>query len=104
MDGPSPLTRRLLGAAAQLAPMIIERLSAALDRAAHAVRGGRSTWNWRARLALHVRRTPSLAQGAEVRADVADEQIGRLHGGEVAAAVELRPVPDGVPRVCRATD
>src|SRR5262247_825764 len=44
---------------------------------------------------------PSVAllaspQGAEELAHVADQQVGDLHGGEVAATVELRPVDDGV--------
>jgi hypothetical protein len=36
------------------------------------------------------------SEAAEEAAPVADEQFGGLHRGEVAAAVELRPVDDVV--------
>jgi hypothetical protein len=38
-----------------------------------------------------------LPELTEERADVVDEQVGRLECGEVAAAGELRPVDDAVP-------
>src|SRR5260221_1386958 len=43
-------------------------------------------------------------QCAEERAYVADQQIGRFHGGEVAAAVELRPAHDVVAALAIAAD
>ena len=39
----------------------------------------------------------------EALANVRDEEVGRLHGGEVAADVELRPVDDRVARLAEAT-
>src|SRR5579872_147626 len=46
----------------------------------------------------------TLPKRAEERTDVADEEIGRFHRGEVAATLELRPVDDVVAALSVAAD
>src|SRR5260221_1133855 len=41
----------------------------------------------------------ALAELTEKHLDVADEEIGHFHRGEVAAAIELRPVRDAIARI-----
>ena len=41
----------------------------------------------------------ALKELTEKRLDVADEEIGHFHRGEVAAAIELRPVRDAIARI-----
>ena len=49
---------------------------------------------WHAGLRHRAQERPASAHHAEEGPDVLDEQVGRLHRGEVAAPVELRPVHD----------
>ena len=44
------------------------------------------------------------AQGPAEGADIVGEQVGDLHGGEVAATVEFRPVLDRAERIHQAPD